>query len=253
MKNKLSVTIITKNEEKNIERCLKSVKWADEIIVVDSGSVDNTIKICEQYNCKIIKSEWLGFGLTKRKAVSYAKNDWILSIDADEQITPELKIKIEKILENPQFKSYDIKRISYYLGKQIEHCGWNHDFPLRLFNKDFGNFNDKIVHESVDISGKKDRICQPMLHFTYPTIESHFKKMDQYSTLGAQTLFGKNRTSTVFEAILRGFFKFIKMYFIQLGFLDGEKGFVLCQNSAIGVYLKYLKLWKIHSAIHSKE
>ncbi|MCD4819155.1 MAG: glycosyltransferase family 2 protein [Candidatus Cloacimonetes bacterium] len=243
--NKLSITIITKNEEKNIERCLESVKWADEIIVVDSGSIDNTLKICEEHDCKIIKSKWLGFSLTKRKAVSYAKNNWILSIDADEEITTELKDKIGKILEKPKYNAYSIKRISYYLGNKIKHCGWNRDFPLRLFDKNFGNFNDKIVHESIVVDGKKGRIYQPMLHFTYPTIESHIKKMDQYSTLGAQTLFEKNRNSTILEAILRGFFKFIKMYFIQLGFLDGANGFVLCENSAIGVYLKYLKLWKL--------
>ncbi len=244
MANLLSVTIITLNEEKNIERCLKSVLWADEILIVDSGSTDKTLEICKKYNCKIIQTEWLGFGPTKKLAVKFAAHDWILCIDADEQVTEELKQRIGQILANPQAVGYRIKRKSFYLGKMINHCGWDRDFPLELFNRQFGNFNDKLVHEFVVLSGEVKKIKQPLLHYTYPSIASHIKKMDKYSQLGAESAAQKGKSATISGAIIRGIIKFIKMYFLQLGFLDGKIGFVLCYNSAFGTYLKYLKLWE---------
>ena len=133
--NKISAVIITKDEEKNIERCLKSLDWVDEIVVVDSGSTDKTIEICKKYNCTIVYSDWLGFGRTKKLAVNTASNDWILSIDSDEEVTPELRNKIKEILTNPEFEAYRVKRKSFYLGKMINHCGWGSDYPLRLFNR----------------------------------------------------------------------------------------------------------------------
>ena len=244
MANLLSVTIITLNEEKNIERCLKSVLWADEILIVDSGSTDKTLEICKKHNCKIIQTEWLGFGPTKKLAVKMAANDWILCIDADEQVTEELKQRIGKILSNPQAVGYRIKRKSFYLGKMVNHSGWDRDFPLKLFNRQFGNFNDKLVHESVVLSGEVKKIKQPLLHYTYPSITSHIKKMDKYSHLGAESAAQKGKSATILGAIIRGIIKFVKMYFLELGLLDGKIGFVLCYNSAFGTYLKYLKLWE---------
>lgn len=245
MKNKLSVVIITKNEEKNIERCLISVLWADEIVVVDSGSTDNTLEICENYNCKIIKTEWLGFGLTKKLAVNSAINDWIFSIDADEKVTEELHKQIQCILEAPKENGYNVRRNSFYLGKKISHCGWNRDYPLRLFDRRKGNFNNKLVHESVVLGGKRAKIKSPLLHYTYPTIESHLNKINLYSSLGARQLAAKKKKITLVEAACRGKLKFFKMYFLQLGFLDGKAGFILSLNSGYGVFLKYLKLWQI--------
>ena len=148
----LSVSIITKNEEDNIERCLDSVKWANEIIIVDSGSTDHTLEICKSYNCKIIETEWLGFGLTKQIGVNAATNNWILSIDADEEVTSELKNKILELVQSTTFHAFNIKRVSYYLKKRIQYSGWQTDRPLRLFNKQYGNFNDASVHESVVIN-----------------------------------------------------------------------------------------------------
>ncbi len=244
MPESLSVTIITKDEEHNIERCLKSVQWANEIVVVDNGSTDSTPDICRKYNCKVVESSWLGFGLTKKLAVDYASHDWIFSIDSDEEVSELLKNRILSILKNPQYNGYRIKRISYYLGKQIRYCGWDRDYPLRLFNCKFGNFNDKIVHESIKLSGEVGKIEEPMYHYTYPTIHYHVEKMNRYTKLGAEHLMDKKKSSSIIQALLRGLTKFIKMYFLQKGFLDGRIGFVLCYNSAFGVYLKYLKLWE---------
>ena len=240
----LSVTIITLNEEKNIERCLKSVAWADEIVVVDSGSSDDTINICQRFGCKIIQTTWLGYGPTKKQAVESATNDWILSIDADEEVTDELRVKIRTILENPHSQGYRIKRKSFYLGQVVQHCGWDRDYPLRLFNRRYGNFNDKQIHESVEITGQISQIEEPLLHYTYPTLSSHILRLDKYSELGAAAAFQKGKTVSIIGAVMRGLLKFIKMYFLQLGFLDGKIGFVLAYNSAFGVYLKYIKLWE---------
>lgn len=243
--HKLSVTIITKNEEKNIARCLNSVAWTDEIIVVDTGSTDRTIEICKNYNCQIFKTDWKGFGPAKKLAVYYATYDWILSIDADEEVTEALKIQIQHILQNPQYNGYKIKRAAFYLGKLIRHCGWNRDYPLRLFNRNFGNFNENIVHESVKIEGPIGKIEQSFLHDTYPTIQLHIAKMNDYAALGARQLFDKGKSSSIMGSIIRGVFKFLKMYLFQAGFLDGKTGLVLSYNSAFGVYLKYLKLWEM--------
>ena len=242
--NKVSVTIVTLNEEDNIERCLKSVQWADEVLVVDAGSTDGTVAICESYGCKVIQSKWLGFGPTKGLAADSASNEWILSIDSDEEVTAELRTSIQDTLSNPECAGYRIKRTSFYLNKRINHGGWNRDYPLRLFNRTHGGFDNKRVHESVRVTGEVGRIEDPILHYTYPTIESHIQKMDRYAELSAQELFEAGKSASICTAVVRGISKFIKMYFVRLGFLDGRIGFVLAENSAIGVYLKYLKLWE---------
>lgn len=242
--NPLSVVIITKNEEHNIERCLKSVNWANEIVVIDNGSTDRTLEFCRKYNCRITETDWLGFGPLKKLAVDTANYDWIFSIDSDEEVSEPLQDKILNILANPRSNGFRIRRESFYLGKKIRHGGWDRDYQLRLFNRKFGNFNDKQVHESVSISGMVGRIEEPMFHYTYPTVHSHIEKMNRYSELGLESLARKKKTASIGSAVLRGLAKFIKMYVLQQGFLDGKIGFVLCYNSAFGVYLKYLKLWE---------
>ncbi len=248
MSNKLSAVIITKNEESNIERCLKSIKsLCTEIIIVDSDSTDRTLEICRQFGCKILTIEWEGYGKTKKFGVEQAANSWILSIDADEEVTPSLSEEISKIMLNPKYNIYKIKRNSFFLGKKIKYCGWNNDFPKRLFNKEFGNFNDDVVHESVILSGERGVIHSPLNHFTYPTVEIQMNKMNLYSELGAKKLFAEGKRISVFSAVIFSVFRFIKMYFLQLGFLDGPKGFILSCNTAYGVLLKYIKLWSLNN------
>jgi len=247
MINKLSVAIITKNEEKNIERCIKSVLWADEIVIVDSGSTDKTLEICRKYKCKIIETEWLGFGKTKQLAVNSASNNWILSLDADEVVTEKLKNEIIQILEKNLNKFiYKIKFNTFYLGKLIKYSGWQNEFHTRLFDKQFANYNDNPVHEFIITDLPRKRLFYPIYHYSYPTLQAHLFKMTNYSTLGAENLYNKNKKISIFSAVLRGFFKFIKMYFIQLGFLDGKNGLILSFISAFGVSYKYLKLWELN-------
>jgi glycosyltransferase involved in cell wall biosynthesis len=241
--NKISAVIITNNEANNIERCLKSLSWVDEIVVIDSYSKDNTIEICNSYNCKVIQIEWNGFGNTKKFAVDNASNDWIFSIDADEEVTDELRVRILDVLKEPKYNGFNIKRKSYYLGQEIKYCGWNNDFPLRLFNKNYGNFNSKEVHESVILNGSKSKIYEPLLHYTYPTISLHISKMNRYTDLSLKEI-DNDKNYSILISILLGVNKFLKMYFLQKGFLDGKAGLVLSLNSAFGIYLKYIKVWQ---------
>ena len=242
----ISVAIITKNEEHNIERCLRSVQWADEIVVVDSGSTDKTIEICESYHCNIIHSPWLGFGKTKQLGVNAAKNNWVFSIDADEEVSSELQHVISTITNSATYCALRIKRNSYYLGKRIKYSGWQTDYPLRLFNKTYGNFNDAAVHESVVLkSGEISQIEQPIFHYPFPDIDTHIKKINHYSQLGAQTLFENNKKTGLLYALLSGLSKFIKMYFIKKGILDGKEGLVLAILSGFSSTLKYFKLWSL--------
>ncbi|MBU0561086.1 MAG: glycosyltransferase family 2 protein [Bacteroidetes bacterium] len=241
MSEKLTATIITKNEEKNIDRCLKSLNWVDEIIVVDSYSEDSTVEICKKYNCKIIQQEWQGFGKTKRHAVNLTENDWILSIDADEVVSEQLREQIKEVLTDPDAVGYNIRRKSFYLGRLINFSGWNSDYPLRLFNKKFGNYNEKTVHEYVELRGNRKKIEEYILHYTYPTLHTHIEKINKYSDLSAAELIKNGKHYGILLSVFFGINRFLKMYFLQLGFLDGAEGFILAFNSAFGVFLKYIK------------
>jgi len=242
----LSITIITKNEEQNIKRCLKSILWADEIVIVDSGSTDQTAPICESFGCKIIHTAWLGFGKTKQLAVQSATHDWVLSIDADEVITSELQAAIQSTLENPQADGYRIKRESYYLQRKIKHSGWQNDYPLRLFNKKQGQFNDAPVHETVVVqTNNLATIEAPLLHYPYPSIANHIQKINLYTSLGAEKLYKNSKRASLLYALLSGAVKFIKMYLLKQGILDGKEGFILALLSGFSSTLKYFKLWSL--------
>ncbi len=244
--NKLSVTIITLNEERNIERCLNSVKWADEIVVVDSGSTDRTLDVCRSFGCNIVQTEWLGFGRTKQLAVESASNDWIFSIDSDEQMTPKLAERIQSILNQPENEmiAYRVNRRSFYLGKLIKHSGWNRDYPLRLFNRTYGRFNEKPVHEGVDFQGQVNELEEILLHYTFPTLTSHIQKIETYSHLGALEKAERGKSTSVCGAVFRGMLEFVRIYVFKAGFLDGKHGLILAINSAFAAYMKYLMLWE---------
>ncbi|MDP8232167.1 MAG: glycosyltransferase family 2 protein, partial [Candidatus Zophobacter franzmannii] len=242
-----SVAIIVKNEEYNLPRMLESIKWADERVILDTGSTDRTMQIAKEFGAKLYQSEWLGFGKCKQIAVDKCENEWILSLDADEVLSPNLSIEIKRLIASDKsLNGYRIHRTSFYLGRKIKHCGWNRDYTLRLFRKSQGSFNQKSVHESVQIKGEIGFIKQPMLHYTYPTIDSHLEKMKFYSTLSSQELYKKGRTSSLLGASLRSGWKFFQMYFLKTGFLDGKEGFILCKNSGMGIFWKYTKLWELN-------
>ena len=228
------------------------MQWADEIVVVDSHSTDGTPEICREFGAKIVDSDWLGFGRTKKMATARASHDWVFSIDADEEVTPDLQQQIQQLLDGiPEFKAYRIRRSSFYLGTQIRHSGWDRDYPVRLFNRNHGTFNEKEVHESVKIPGVKGTLPGPLRHYSYPTVGLHLAKMNRYSALGADEAVQNGKTSSILAARLRGAAKFFNMYLLKRGFLDGAVGYVLARNSAFGVYLKYLKIWQRSHEHHS--
>lgn len=247
--SRLSVIIITYNEEKNIRDCLDSVEWADEIVVVDSHSQDRTRQIAASYTKKVYEVDWMGFASTKNYALNHATGDWILWIDADERVTPELATEIRSILynENPNIDGYMIPRKAYFLGRWIKHCGWYPGYVLRLIRKRDAKFNKSNVHEGFDFDGRSDKLIHALDHYTDRDIKHYFKKYNHYTSLAVLDLKKKNRTFKLSDLLFRPFYAFLKMYFMKLGFLDGIQGFILCVFSASYVFTKYAKLWEIET------
>lgn len=242
-KPKLSVVLIMHNEAHNIEDCLNSVNFADEWIVVDSGSSDNSIALAEAKGAKVIRQSWLGFGPQKNVALSHATGDWILSIDADERVTPVLANEIKLAIESSQFDAYDIPRLSQYCGKEIYHSGWWPDYVLRLFKRESGKFSDDVVHERIIANGKIGKLNHYMQHISYRKIEEVLNKVNSYSTAGAQKLLNRKKNISFSSAITHGFWAFFRSYIIQRGFLDGKHGLMLAISNAEGTYYRYLKAW----------
>ncbi len=241
----LSAVIITYNEEKNIGRCLESIKdLADEIIVVDSNSADNTEKICKNYPVHFIKHEFEGYIEQKRYALKLANNDFVLSLDADEALSEELQQSIMNIKTNFECDGYSMNRLTKYCGKWIRHCNWYPDRKLRLFNKAKGNWSGENPHDKVMLkSGSKTcHLKGDILHYSYYTLDDHYKQIENFTTISSKTLFEKGRKSTFIKLYLAPVAKFIRDYFFNLGFLDGKAGFTICWLSAGATYKKYKKL-----------
>ena len=247
MNTALSVVLIVKNESDKIAKCLQAVAWADEIVVLDTGSTDDTVSICQALGARVFHLEqWEGFGNAKRQAVSLASNDWILSLDADEIVSSALKQHILRAQQDGFGDCvYRVERISYYLGKRIRFCGWQNEWHTRLFNRQDSNFNTKLVHESIVHNKPRCDLQGSLYHYTYPTAAIHKAKMKLYGDLGAKNLLGKGKTSNPVIAVARGSFTFFKMYVLQAGFLDGKHGFNLCKTTAWGTWYKYYALWKL--------
>ncbi len=237
----LSVVIITLNEEAKIRDCLESVKWADEIIVVDSYSRDTTVEVAREYTSKIHQREFTGFGAQKNYALSKAKGDWVLSIDADERVTPELREEIERTLANPRACGYYMRRKSYFANKWIKHCGWWPDYVLRLFRRDCGRFSDRLVHEALELDGPTGRLNNPLEHRPYLSVSELIRKADEYSTLGAQDLVAEGTRCSCCSALSHSTLAFVKTYFLKMGILDGWMGLVIAYSNAVGVFYKYMK------------
>jgi len=245
---KISAIIITKDEEHSIRECLQSISWVDEIIVVDSESKDQTLKICKEFRAKIFTKSWQGFGPQKNEAIKHAKYKWILSIDADEIITPELKKEIIAITKsNNPSEAYSICRRSFYCGRLIKFSGWQSDFVVRFFQKKFCKFSDDLVHEKVLVNGVTLKTKSYMIHNAFENFEEVIKKINVYSSLSASMFYKKNRKSSLKKAILHAFWSFIKTYIFKLGFLDGKYGFMLSISNAEGTYYRYIKLMMLHS------
>ncbi len=243
----LSVIIITKNEAHNIRACLESVAWADEIIVVDSGSTDSTVAICREFTPHVSIHDWPGFGAQKNRALGYATKKWILSLDADERVTPELASQLGKAMADDNADGFYLPRLSQFCGQFIHHSGWYPDYVLRLFKREKGRFSNDLVHESVILQGSTGKLSSPLLHYSYMTVDDVERKVNQYSSAAAQQMFNKNKAASGVDAPVRAAWAFIRTYFLRLGFLDGIAGFNVARMNARTTYLKYTKLKVLRS------
>jgi glycosyltransferase involved in cell wall biosynthesis len=239
----ISTVVLTKNEEKNIERCLKSVIGISrEIVVVDSGSEDRTVELAGKYTDRIFFNPWPGFSAQRTFALTKTSCDWVLWIDADEELSEKLAGEIASL--DFSRDGYHIPRLVHYLGKWIRHCGWYPDYTLRLFDKNKGSFNGAIVHEAFNIEGTTGKLRNPIFHYPYRTIAHHLEKINLYTDLAAEQMQEKGKKASVSSALFHSFFKFIKMYLIKAGFLDGRQGIVVSVLGSYYVFLKYVKLYE---------
>ncbi|MCE5301243.1 MAG: glycosyltransferase [Spirochaetia bacterium] len=243
---KISANVVTFNEQKNIERCLKSIAFCDEIVIADSRSTDKTITICRKYTKKIFSMDFTGFSAVKNACIDRSKGEWVLSVDADEEVTPELKQAILACVNSGTADGYYIKRNTMFLGRRIKHCGWNRDYQLRLFKRSKGRFNGKPVHEAVEVKGATAKIDEPLLHYSYPDSHTYFTKMNRYTTLQAKE---KQKKFPLLRILTAPFLKFFRMYFLKLGFLDGFRGFILSIYSGFSEFIKFSKMWEENNRI----
>ena len=243
----LSVTVITKNEAHHIEACLCSVAFADEIIVLDSGSTDDTVRLAVSMGAKVSERfDWEGFGIQKNRALALATSDWVLSIDADERVSSDLQAEIRAVLQAPAFSAYSIPRLSSYCGQYMRYSGWYPDRTTRLFRRQAARFSDDSVHEKILVPGQIGQLNHQLTHESYLNLEAVLDKINLYSTAGAQNLLYKKKSASLRTAIGHGIWAFLRTYFLRLGFLDGRLGFILAVSNAEGTYYRYLKLWLLH-------
>ena len=239
----LSVIIITKNEAHDIEHCLQSVAWADEIIVLDSGSTDNTVALCRPYTPHVFRTDWPGYGAQKNRALARATSDWVLSLDADNQLTEALQHAIQTLPRTePPAQAYTIPVHSFYYQKCIRYGDWRNERRILLFQKDQGQFTDTAVHEYVHVRGTVGALKAPLLHRPFQSPHEMIQKLNDYSTLSAQMHAERGTKSTLWKAITHSLWRFVHGYVLRLGFLDGREGLLLAISNAQGTYYRYIKL-----------
>lgn len=246
---KLTVTVITRNEAANLEAALASVAWADEIVVVDSESSDRTAAIARQHATRVEVRPWPGYSAQKNYAASIASHDWILSLDADERVTPSLASEIQSLLgSEPAHRGYRIPRISYYLGRWIRGTDWYPDYQLRLYDRRAGEWNARRVHESVTLRGAPGRLSNDLQHYPYRDISDHLATIDRYTTLAAEQMRAEGRRPSLPGIVLHPQFAFLRNYLLRGGFRNGSAGFIVSTLNAYYVFLKLAKAWEMRGA-----
>lgn len=239
----VSAVVISLNEERNIGACLETLRWADEIVVVDSGSSDGTPEIARRYTDKVFQVPWRGFGPQKQAAVERASHDMVLNVDCDERVTPALAAEIGGLLAGEDVAAaYTVPRRTFVGEKEIRHCGWYPDRTTRLFDRTKARFTADLVHERVDVSGETRPLGNHLLHHSFSGIGEILGKMNRYSDLSARQMFERGRKGNVIDVALRPWFAFFKTYFLRMGFLDGLEGYVISTTTALLTFTKYVKL-----------
>lgn len=250
----LSVIIITLNEASNIVACLQSVSFADQIIVLDAGSSDDTVALAYGQGAQVhMATDWPGFGPQKNRVLALASGEWVLSIDADERVTPELREEMLVLLSSaPAQNSFSLPRLSSYCGQFMRHSGWFPDFVPRLFRRGCAHFSDDLVHERLLTQGAVGQLKSTLLHLSFPDFESVLGKVNRYSTAGAQSMAQTGRTANLWSAVGHALWAFMRTYILRRGFLDGQLGLALAISNAEGTYYRYVKRWLMQRQQASK-
>ena len=248
--NKITAIIPTLNEEIHIEDAIQSVSFADEIIVIDSFSTDKTVELAQKHNVKIIQREFDDFSTQKNFAIDKANCQWIYILDADERVTPKLRKEILENVENPKdCVGFNINRNFYFMGKKIKYSGWQNDKVVRLFSKEYCKYDGNVVHEKIIAIGKVGNLKNKINHFSYRSLEHFLNKSYRYKKMQAEQMHLQGEKSNILKILIKPFARFLKHYFIKLGFLDGFAGFVLSIILSYGVFLRYLKLWVLNKNV----
>lgn len=247
MENKISACVITFNEEQHIRRCLESVRWCDEIVVVDSFSTDRTREICREFTDAIYEQAWLGYVGQRNFIRKKASHEWVLFLDADEEISPPLKEEIQRELDDgdPTVVGYQFPRQVYYLGRWIRHGEWYPDIKLRLFLKNKGRSVGREPHDHVVVSGPVKTLKNVIYHYTYDNITDHLSTLNRYSSITAEEKWSEGERFSLLDLMFRPCWRFFRGYVIKGGFLDGRHGVLIAAVNAFGVLAKYAKLWEI--------
>lgn len=247
----ISAVVLARNEEANLGRCLTSLTWVEEVLVIDSGSTDRTPEIAKSFpNVQYILTDWKGYAANKQQGADTAKNDVIFWVDADEEITPELQKEIETRWTDMNAKweatpVYSLPRKTFFMGEWVRWCGWYPDRQNRLFNRQYARFNTAAVHENMEItnSGKPGILQHDLLHFSFQSIEKYFAKMNAYGKLGAEEMLKKGRKVAFTKLVFNSWWAFVQSYFIKLGFLQGRTGFIISCGNAYSKFVKYVYLY----------
>ena len=248
-KSKISTFIVCMNEEEQIERALKSVSWCDEIIVVDSGSTDNTLELAKKYTDKVIHNDWQGFVEQKRFALGHCSHEWILNIDADEEVSEELKNEIQELLKsNPSANGYEINRVVNFMGKWWRKGGWYPEYRLRLCKKSETTWGGENPHEKALVSGKIKKLKGELFHYTYNNFHDQINTLNKHSSDSAVAMAKRGKKASLIKIFGNPILRFVKFYFFKKGFLEGFTGFIVSILEAYYVYLKYIKLWEINKS-----
>lgn len=246
MPESLSAVIITHNAARQLEACLQSVAFADEILVVDSGSTDETVTLAQQHGARILHQDWLGYGPQKRFAAAAAANRWVLSLDADERVSDELRDAIQRELRAPRFPAYAMARRNRFMGRWLKHGEGYPDWSVRLFNREQANWTEDAIHEKVVVAGRVGRLAGDLLHESEQGIADYLAKQNRYTTLQAEQLYARGKRAGFARLLLSPLLRFVKLYFLRLGFLDGVPGLVHIAIGCCNSFAKYAKLRELY-------
>ena len=242
----ISVTVITLDEEKNIEAALRSVQWADEIVVIDSGSSDRTVEICRELGARVQICPWEGYGKQKNLASRHCRHDWVLNLDADERVPLALAREIAELMKtSPAHSGYAVARRNFIAETWVRHGGWYPDYTLRLFDRRRARFSERKVHEALEIQGSQGRLNTPLDHFSYSGIVSLFQRANRYADLSAQDMFQNGKRFHSHHLVVKPLATFLKIILFRGGFRDGHHGLVLAVSQSCYAFLKYARLWEL--------